>query len=124
MPAANQNQARWWKGDKGYSAAGAVPPGLDVVTSYADPEHGAGHQRLFSLDALWRLVERLSEDPELEVASYRASLGELVSCEAADTLANAYGWIVFLFTIQVIYGVFSCFGDSAMFVSCSLWGIV
>ncbi|CAN0076742.1 unnamed protein product, partial [Ascophyllum nodosum] len=53
---------------------------LNVLKSYGDSEHGAGSQGLLFLDALWRSVEKLSGDPGLEVASYRASLGELESC--------------------------------------------
>ncbi|CAB1119264.1 unnamed protein product [Ectocarpus sp. CCAP 1310/34] len=73
---------------------------VDVLKSYGDPEHGAGNQGLFFLDALWRSVEKLSGDPELEVASYRASLGELESCEATEDVASSYRWVGFLFNIQ------------------------
>ncbi|CAN0023190.1 unnamed protein product [Ectocarpus fasciculatus] len=74
---------------------------LDVLKSYRDPEHGAGDQGLFFLDALWRSVEKLSGDPELEVASYRASLAELGSCEETEALATSYWSVGFLFYIQV-----------------------
>lgn len=74
---------------------------LDVLKSYKHPEHGAGNQGLFVLDSLWRSVEKLAQDPGLEVASYRASLGELESCEATADLANSYASIGFLFNIQV-----------------------
>lgn len=50
---------------------------LDVLEGYRDPKHGAGNQGLFVLDCFWRAVEKLSGDPGLAVASYRASLGEL-----------------------------------------------
>ncbi|CAN0382120.1 unnamed protein product [Ectocarpus sp. 8 AP-2014] len=76
---------------------------LDVLESYGDPEHGAGDQGLFFLDALWRSVEKLSGDPELEVASYRASLGELESCEATKAVATSYCSVGFLFDIQGKY---------------------
>lgn len=74
---------------------------LDVLKSYENPEHGAGNQGLLVLDSLWRSVEKLSQDPGLEVASYRASLGELGSCEATADLANSYSSVGFLFNIQV-----------------------
>ncbi|CAN0119504.1 unnamed protein product, partial [Ectocarpus sp. 4 AP-2014] len=73
---------------------------LEVLESYGDPEHSAGDQGLFFLDALWRSVEKLSGDPELEVASYRASLGELESCEATTAVATSYCSVGFLFEIQ------------------------
>ncbi|CAM9762259.1 unnamed protein product [Ectocarpus sp. 8 AP-2014] len=76
---------------------------LDVLETYRDPEHGAGDQGLFFLDALWRSVEKLSGDPELEVASYRASLGELESCEATEAVATSYCSVGFLFNIQGKY---------------------
>ncbi|CAM9318329.1 unnamed protein product [Ectocarpus sp. 8 AP-2014] len=76
---------------------------LDVLESYGDPEHGAGDQGLFFLDALWRSVEKLSGDPELEVASYRASLGELESSEATEAVARSYWSVGFLFDIQGKY---------------------
>ncbi|CAN0235939.1 unnamed protein product [Ectocarpus sp. 12 AP-2014] len=74
---------------------------LDVLESYRDPEHGAGDQGLFFLDALWRSVEKLSGDPELEVASYRASLGELESCQATKAVTTSYCSVGFLFNVQV-----------------------
>lgn len=44
---------------------------LDVVNGYANSEHGAGDQGFFFLAALlWRSVEKLSGNLELEVASY------------------------------------------------------
>ncbi|CAN0194893.1 unnamed protein product, partial [Ectocarpus fasciculatus] len=76
---------------------------LDVLKSYRDPEHGAGDQGLFFLDALWRSVEKLSGDPELEVASYRASLAELGSCEEKEALATSYWSVGDLFHIQGKY---------------------
>ncbi|CAM9138218.1 unnamed protein product, partial [Ectocarpus sp. 13 AM-2016] len=76
---------------------------LDVLESYRDPEHGAGRQGLFFLDALWRSVEKLSGDPELEVASYRASLGELESCKATEAVARSYSSVGSLFNIQGKY---------------------
>lgn len=74
---------------------------LDVVKSYADPEHGSGSQGLFSLGALWRSVEELSGDSELEVASYCASLGELESCKATAEVAGSFASVGFLFKLQV-----------------------
>ncbi|CAM9778166.1 unnamed protein product [Ectocarpus sp. 12 AP-2014] len=38
---------------------------LDVLEAYEHPEHGAGNQSLFVLDAFWRSVEKLSGDPRL-----------------------------------------------------------
>ncbi|CAM9587498.1 unnamed protein product, partial [Ectocarpus fasciculatus] len=76
---------------------------LDVLKSYRDPEHGAGNQGLFFLDALWRSVEKLAGNPELEVASYRASLGELELCEATDAVAISYSSVGLLFKIQGKY---------------------
>ena len=74
---------------------------LNVLKSYGDPEHGAGGQGFFFLGALWRSVENLSGDPRLEVVSYRASLGELESCEATGEVASYYSWVGFLFDLQV-----------------------
>lgn len=91
---------------------------LDVLASYRDLEHGARHQGLFFLDALWRSVEKLSGDPDLEVASYHASLEELEPCEATEDGEISYGRVGFLFNIQV-RRIF-CFGDYSMFVLCSL----
>ena len=74
---------------------------LDVSKSYGDPEHGAGRQGLFFLDALWRSVEKLSGNFGLEVASYRASLGELESYEATAEVASFYALVGTLFKLQV-----------------------
>lgn len=74
---------------------------LDVLKGYESPEHGAGNQGLFVLDALWRSAEQLSGDPKLEVVSYTTSLGELESCEATTDVANSYASVGFLFNIQV-----------------------
>lgn len=93
---------------------------LDVLKGYENPKHGAGHQGLFVLDALWRSVEQLSGDPELEVASYSTSLGELESCEATAEVASCYSSVSFLFDIQVG----TLLWDSALFVPCSLCGFV
>ncbi|CAM9647109.1 unnamed protein product [Laminaria digitata] len=76
---------------------------LGVVEGYNVPEHGTGDQGLFVLDALWRSVEKLSGDSELEVASYRASLGELESCEATVDVSNSYSFVGGLFHIQGKY---------------------
>eukprot|EP00903_Cladosiphon_okamuranus_P022363 g20568.t1 len=73
---------------------------LDVLKGYAHPEHGAGNQGLFALDALWRSVEMLSGNPMLEVASYSTSLGELESCEATTDVASSYSSVGFFFNIQ------------------------
>lgn len=89
---------------------------LDVVKSYTDPRHGAGYQGLFGLNVLWRSLEKLSGDSGLEVASYRASLGELESCEATDKVANCFARVGFLFRIQVRH-VFLGF---TRFTACSL----
>lgn len=70
-----------------------------MVKSYGDPEHGAGHQGLFFLDALWRSLEKLSGDPGLEIASYRSSLGE--SCGATEEVASCLEKVGFLFNLQV-----------------------
>ncbi|CAN0454038.1 unnamed protein product [Ectocarpus sp. 12 AP-2014] len=70
---------------------------LDVVKRYENPEHGAGNQGLFVLDALWRWAKKLSGDPGLEVASYRTSLGEFKSCEATADVASSYSSVGFLF---------------------------
>ena len=74
---------------------------LDVLKSYGDPEHGAGSQGFYVLDALWRSVEQLSGDPRLEIVSYRTSLGELESYEATVEVASSYSWVGFLFNLQV-----------------------
>ncbi|CAN0459970.1 unnamed protein product [Ectocarpus sp. 12 AP-2014] len=85
---------------------------LDVLESYRDPEHGAGNQGLFFLDALWRSTEKLAGDPELEVASYRASLGELESGEATEAVTRSYRSVGALFNIQVrqmfVGGILHC----------------
>ncbi|CAN0356217.1 unnamed protein product, partial [Ectocarpus fasciculatus] len=47
--------------------------------------------------------EKLSGDPELEVASYRASLAELGSCEETEALATSYWYVGDLFEIQGRY---------------------
>lgn len=91
---------------------------LDVLKGYENPEHGAGNQGLFVLDALWRSVEQLSGDPELEVASYTTSLGELKSCEATTDVASSYSSVGFFFDIQVRH----CLGIPQG--SCSLCGFV
>ena len=74
---------------------------LDVLKGYENPGHGAGNRGLVVLDALWRSVEQLSEDPDLEVASYTTSLRELESCEAITCVASSYASVGFLFNIQV-----------------------
>lgn len=74
---------------------------LDVVKSYRDPKHGAADQGLFVLGALWRSVEKLSGDLGLEAESYRASLGELESCEATADVARSYSSVGSLFHLQV-----------------------
>ncbi|CAB1104777.1 unnamed protein product [Ectocarpus sp. CCAP 1310/34] len=76
---------------------------LDVLKDYENPEHGADNQGLFVLDALWRSVEKLSGDSELEVASYSTSLGELESCKATTDVASSYSFVGFLFNIQGEY---------------------
>eukprot|EP00752_Nemacystus_decipiens_P005175 g4696.t1 len=73
---------------------------LDVLKGYTNPEHGAGNQGLFGLGALWRSVEKLSGDSELEVASYSTSLGELESCEATTAVAFCYSSVGYLFKLQ------------------------
>ena len=88
---------------------------LDVLKGYGHPEHGAGNQGLFVLDGLWRSAEQLSGDPELEVASYNTSLGELESCEATTDVARSYHSVGFFFFIQVRH----CLG-----IPCLLCGIV
>lgn len=74
---------------------------LDVVEGYDNPEHGAGDQGLLFLDALWRSVEKLSGDSELEIASYRASLEELEASDATANVAVSCSSIGHLFHIQV-----------------------
>lgn len=84
---------------------------LEVVEGYGDPKHGAGKCGLFFLDALWRAVEELSGDHQLEVESYRASLKELESCVETMDVANSYAWIGVLFNAQVqevLFGVVGC----------------
>lgn len=74
---------------------------MDVVKGYTFSEHGACNQGLYVLGALWRSAEELSGDPGLEVASYRASLGELDSCEATVDVAECYSFVERLFYLQV-----------------------
>ena len=74
---------------------------LDVLRNFTDPEHGAGHQGLLHLAALWRSVEELSSDTGLQAASYRASLGELESCEATAEVAECYACVGSFFYLQV-----------------------
>ena len=74
---------------------------LDVVDGYENAEHGAGDQGLYVLAALWRSVETLSGDLGLEVASYRASLGELESFVANVDAARSLWRIGRLFFLQV-----------------------
>lgn len=74
---------------------------LDVVEKYDNPEHGAGVQGFYSLAALWRSVEELSGDLGLEVASYRASLGELEACETNADVACLFSRVGRLFELQV-----------------------
>eukprot|EP00752_Nemacystus_decipiens_P014746 g13130.t2 len=76
---------------------------LDVLKGYENPEHGAGYQGLFVLDGLWRSVEQLSGDSQLEVASYSTSLGELESCEATTAVAFSYSSVGYLFKLQGKY---------------------
>ncbi|CAM9971540.1 unnamed protein product [Ectocarpus sp. 8 AP-2014] len=90
---------------------------LEVLKSYGNPEHGAGDQGLFFLDALWRSVEKLSGDPELEVASYGTSLRELESGKMTEAVARSYWSVGLLFDIQVRQ---MFLGDSALFGGCSL----
>lgn len=85
---------------------------LDVVKGYGDPEHGAGNRGLFVLDALWRSLEKLSGDPGLEVASYRASLGDLDSCGATAEVASCLSRVGYLFNIQVRQVSLVCLGFS------------
>lgn len=76
---------------------------LDVLRNYTDPRHGAGNQGRLNLAALWRSVEELSSDIELQAASYRASLKELESCEAIPgvEVADSYASVGSLFYLQV-----------------------
>lgn len=78
---------------------------LDVVAGYKSPEQIAGSPGFSTLAALWRSVEELLGDPGLEVASYRASLGELASCEAPASVARAYSSVGSLFNLQVLHGL-------------------
>lgn len=73
----------------------------DVVAGYESPEEAAGSPALSVLASLWRSVEELLGDPGLEIASYRASLGEMESGEATAGLARAYSSIGSLFSLQV-----------------------
>ncbi|CAM9944643.1 unnamed protein product, partial [Ectocarpus fasciculatus] len=76
---------------------------LDVLKGYENSEHGAGNQGLFVLGALWRSVENLSGDSQLEVASYSASLGALESSEATVEVAGCFSSVGFLFNLQGKY---------------------
>eukprot|EP00752_Nemacystus_decipiens_P013900 g12339.t1 len=76
---------------------------LDVLQGYENPEHGAGNQGLFMLGTLWRSVEQLCGDPQLEVASYSTSLAALESCEATAEVARSYASVGFLFYMQGKY---------------------
>lgn len=78
---------------------------LDVVAGYESPEQIAGSPDFSVLAALWRSVEELLGDPGLEVASYRASLGELESGEATAGVARAYSSVASLFNLQVLQGL-------------------
>ncbi|CAM9222589.1 unnamed protein product [Pylaiella littoralis] len=73
---------------------------LDVVKSYRNSELDAGSQGILSLAALWRSLEELSGDCELETTSYRASLGALEACEATADVANSYLSVGILFELQ------------------------
>ncbi|CAM9419423.1 unnamed protein product [Scytosiphon promiscuus] len=73
---------------------------LDVVESHGDPKRGAGNQGYLALYALWRAVEKLSGDPQLEISSYRASLAKLESREAPGPVANHLGRIGLLYVLQ------------------------
>eukprot|EP00752_Nemacystus_decipiens_P014888 g13255.t2 len=73
---------------------------LDVVDGYDSTDHGAGDQGLFFLAALWRSVEKLSGNLELEVNSYRASLAELESTVANENVARSFLRIGQLFSLQ------------------------
>lgn len=73
---------------------------LNVLKRYQDPDHDAGSQGLFVLDALWRSVENLSRNSQLEVDSYHTSLRELETCEAMADVANCYHCVGSLFRIQ------------------------
>ncbi|CAN0257518.1 unnamed protein product, partial [Pylaiella littoralis] len=75
----------------------------EVVEGYRNPEHGASDQGLFFLDALWRSVEKLSGDSELEVRSYRTSLRESESCGATIHTAEFYSSVARLLLIQGKY---------------------
>ncbi|CAN0202560.1 unnamed protein product, partial [Pylaiella littoralis] len=75
----------------------------DVVEGYRNSEHGASDQGLFFLDALWRSVEKLSGDSELEVHSYRTSLRESELFKATIHTAKFYSSVVHLLEIQGKY---------------------
>ena len=77
---------------------------LDVVKGYEKPDHGsAADQGFYFLAALWRSVEELCGDPDLETASYRASLKELDSCEGSTNMAHSYSSVGRLFHLQVSF---------------------
>ncbi|CAM9821168.1 unnamed protein product [Scytosiphon promiscuus] len=76
---------------------------LGVVMEFQNPEHGAGAQGLYVLASLWRSVEKLSGNPELQVASYRVSLREVDSCKAREHVATLYDFIGDLFQLQAKY---------------------
>lgn len=75
---------------------------LDVVKGFHSPEHGAGNQGLFVLATLWRSIEELSGNPELQAALYSASLSELEALDASADVA-AYFCIGNLLQRQVIF---------------------
>ena len=74
---------------------------LDVLLGYVDRAHIAGNQDLFALDYLWRSLEELSADPQLEIASYTSSLVELENCMANENKANFYSSVGRLYDLQV-----------------------
>lgn len=63
---------------------------LDVVKRYESLENGAGSQGFFFLAALWRSVEELSGDRNLEIASYSVSLKELEAFEENAVALRSY----------------------------------
>eukprot|EP00903_Cladosiphon_okamuranus_P018131 g16686.t1 len=60
---------------------------LDKLEGYRDRKPCAGNQGLFVLGCFWRAVEKLSEDPGLEVTSYRISLDELEPLVYGDAIS-------------------------------------
>eukprot|EP00903_Cladosiphon_okamuranus_P011715 g11018.t1 len=76
---------------------------LDVVEIFEETEHGAGHQAILVLDALWRSVEELSGDHGLEAALYDASVREYESREATADAAKCYSLVASLFFLQGKY---------------------